>query len=405
MPRWCVFIVIVVLLTVLVGSLPLNATAHEDELLHARYPSNSTINIAVYRGMWLLILFLLLLGVNIYVWDKYHMMYVFDHDLRNGMHCSTAFEAGSLLLIPWLIGLMIIAWVANTPMTIVGIPGDVYPLLVSMGFWTVLLCPFDVFYMKTRMWVIKQVAQAFVGPMVPVTFASFWLADQFTSLTIGLTDLETTFCHYSAVVGGTRCEDVNYFLHPALVSLPFVWRFMQCLRQYSDTGSKSHIWNAIKYLASLVVLFFSVMDHITRDKLHGEHEDLWTVYRTLWLMSIIVSSSYSYFWDIFMDWGLCKYSLKHFLLRDTLMFERTWLYYIAMITNLLMRLTWTLNISPLFFGITLPREILLCILSSVEVIRRIQWNFFRIENEHVSNLVKHKLAKQSNHSKNHVLKI
>jgi len=183
--------------------------------------------------------------------------------------------------------------------------------------------------------------------------------------------------------------------------LPFVWRFMQCLRQYNDTGYKSHVLNAMKYLASLVVIFFSVMDNIAR----GGEDDVWTVYRTLWLMSIIVSSSYSYIWDIYMDWGLCKYSLKHFLLRDTLMFERPWLYYIAMVTNLVMRLTWTITISPLTFGITLSREILLCILSSVEVLRRIQWNFFRIENEHVNNLVRHKIIKQSSYSKNNVLKI
>lgn len=59
----------------------------------------------------------------------------------------------------------------------------------------------------------------------------------------------------------------------------------------------------------------------------------------------IVSTSYSYAWDLYMDWGLLRSSEpgKRFL-RPKLLYP-VWFYYYAAASNLLMRLMW---IVPLF---------------------------------------------------------
>src|SRR5689334_8413728 len=90
------------------------------------------------------------------------------------------------------------------------------------------------------------------------------------------------------------------------------------------------------------------------------------------------------------------------------------MYYIAMVSNLLMRLMWTLTISPesigilldpLYFQIILAGNdsdsqflfhfSLLIPLAGVEIARRAQWNLYRVENEQLNNIGKYNTAGHS----------
>ena len=53
-----------------------------------------------------------------------------------------------------------------------------------------------------------------------------------------------------------------------------------------------------------------------------------------------LSTTYSYSWDIYMDWGLMRnFSRNKWGLRNKLLYSK-WFYYFAAVTNLLMRLMW-----------------------------------------------------------------
>jgi xenotropic and polytropic retrovirus receptor 1 len=102
--------------------------------------------------------------------------------------------------------------------------------------------------------------------------------------------------------------------------LPAWFRFAQCLRRYRDSGDAfPHLVNAGKYSTTFFVVIFSTLLRYYRGKYttsillrltenvqkisdqyesHAENPFFYA-----WLLSAVVSSCYSYAWDIKMDWG------------------------------------------------------------------------------------------------------
>ena len=72
-----------------------------------------------------------------------------------------------------------------------------------------------------------------------------------------------------------------------------------------------------------------------------------SVFLYLWLVFAIISTIYSYFWDLKMDWGLLDRSqYKNYLLRKELSYNNKRFYYSAMLMNLILRMSWVFSISP-----------------------------------------------------------
>jgi hypothetical protein len=91
-----------------------------------------------------------------------------------------------------------------------------------------------------------------------------------------------------------------------------------------------------------------------------------------------ISTIYSYAWDIKMDWGLLQKNDKHPYLRKYLTFEPQRNYYIICVANLIMRLAWTMTLSPniaSFFG---NANIFTLITGMIEIFRRGIWNLLRV---------------------------
>jgi len=70
-------------------------------------------------------------------------------------------------------------------------------------------------------------------------------------------------------------------------------------------------------------------------------------------------------------------------LRQHLLLEHKQIYYMAIIINLIFRISWVLTISPGFLGV--DAEFVSFGVGAVEILRRNIWNFFRMENEHLNN--------------------
>lgn len=86
-----------------------------------------------------------------------------------------------------------------------------------------------------------------------------------------------------------------------------------------------------------------------------------------------------------MDWSLGNPYAKHPLLREVLAFRRVWVYYVAMVIDIVIRFEW------IFYAIFV-RDIqhsaaLSFVLSLAEVFRRGMWSIFRVENEHCTNVL------------------
>lgn len=105
-----------------------------------------------------------------------------------------------------------------------------------------------------------------------------------------------------------------------------------------------------------------------------------------WIGSLIISTVYTYIWDIKMDWGLMDKNAPDELrfIREEIVYASPWYYYVAFFEDFVLRMMWALTISLNHIGNINP-DLLTTISATLEIIRRFVWNFFRLENEHLNN--------------------
>ncbi|KAH9744620.1 EXS domain-containing protein [Citrus sinensis] len=215
-----------------------------------------------------------------------------------------------------------------------------------------------------------------------ISFSDFFLADILTSMAKVFSDLERSVCRMVhrqvATIAWFEADSVcgsHSVAIPLVLVLPYLFRLFQCLRQYKDTREKTALFNALKYSTAVPVIFLSALKYHV---LPGS----WTnFYRPLWLLSSVLNSLYSFYWDITRDWDLScftrifKFNRPH--LCSYLFHGRRWVYVWVIGSNLILRCTWTYKLSAhlrhnylTVFAITV-----------LEMLRRFQWAFFRVENE------------------------
>ncbi len=136
----------------------------------------------------------------------------------------------------------------------------------------------------------------------------------------------------------------------------------------------SHMGNTIKYLASLATSIISYVYNL------GYTNILW-----LWIFASIISTLFSYMWDLKYDWALLEKNPKNWLLRKYITFQPKRNYYIVIVANFIMRLSWTLTLSPSIASYFGNSSLLSFVTGCIEIIRRGIWNLLRVEREHIQN--------------------
>jgi len=184
---------------------------------------------------------------------------------------------------------------------------------------------------------------------------------------------------------------------PLICLFPLWIRFNQCLRRYMDTGKRNpNLLNAGKYALSQTVTLFGAfhplyMMHvqqeadITHDDTLVEMVDAGrSPFDFFWMGLFISSSLYSYFWDVYMDWGLGR--VKEGFLGTRLMYPKKHAYYLVMIIDLFLRFMWVLTLLPPQSGarFEIPQYLNMATMA-LELFRRTIWGFFRVEHEHRHN--------------------
>ena len=86
-----------------------------------------------------------------------------------------------------------------------------------------------------------------------------------------------------------------------------------------------------------------------------------------------------------MDWSLGNPYAKHPLLRETLAFRRAWVYYVAIVIDVVIRFNWIFY--AIFAHDIQHSAVLSFVISFSEIIRRGIWTVFRVENEHCTNVL------------------
>ncbi|KAL0424811.1 UNVERIFIED_CONTAM: Phosphate transporter [Sesamum radiatum] len=180
------------------------------------------------------------------------------------------------------------------------------------------------------------------------------------------------------------------FVHLSLVAKGYSYAHVQaipgllflCARRWFDEGHKSHLVNLGKYVSAMLAAGAKVA--YEKEKSTG------------WLCLLVVVSSgatlYQLYWDFVKDWGLLQLNSKNPWLRDELMLRRKSIYFFSMGLNLLLRLAWLQTVFHYNFE-KVDYRVTMLFLAALEVVRRGQWNFYRLENEHLNNAGKYRAVK------------
>lgn len=160
-----------------------------------------------------------------------------------------------------------------------------------------------------------------------------------------------------------------------VTTLPGIWRALQCIRRYWDTGNKfPHLLNCGKYFAT--IMFYSSLSIYRLDQKPST--------KAVFIMFATINSIYTSFWDIYYDWSLGDPHAKHRFLRKELAYKKIWWYYAAMVVDPILRFNWVLyTVIPLQLQHSAVTSFGVSIL---EVCRRGFWSLFRVENEHCTNV-------------------
>ncbi|RVW68446.1 hypothetical protein CK203_058372 [Vitis vinifera] len=205
-------------------------------------------------------------------------------------------------------------------------------------------------------------------------------------------ELKGRFSLYVATIAWFEADSVcgsHSVAIPLVLVLPYLFRF-----KIFDRSIPVIFLSALKY-------------HVFPDR--------WTnIYRPLWLLSSVLNSLYSFYWDVTRDWDLSfsaspthstlKLNLLLFYhlclnlssllnsaftrifkfskasLLSNLLYGRRWVsnvYFWVIGSNLVLRCTWTYKLSAHLRH----NYLTVFTITALEIFRRFQWVFFRVENE------------------------
>lgn len=216
-------------------------------------------------------------------------------------------------------------------------------LIILAFLFTYFFTPLPIFNWRGRLYGLKLILISIGAPLLGVTYPVIWLTDQSVSLVSPLKDLAYTICYFTQldlqdISAKNTCSDSSrpyvVFLFGAIC---YSLRAIQCLRQGYDAPKylfTPPFFNTIKYLFSIVTISLSFAYKA------GSESILYA-----WIISASISTLYSYFWDLKMDWGLLQADAPYKLLRKHLTYP-FYNYYILMVVNFIFRLSWILNFSP-----------------------------------------------------------
>ena len=335
----------------------------------------------MFRGYLVMVLYYWFLGLNVYVWNKYHINYklAFNFDSHYSPVISIFKRAAFFTMI---MGIMLLCYmIERTQIPILYdlisfIPLELTPLISYIFFFIYVFMPCKIFNYLGRIYLGKLFYETMASITTTSELRHTWMGDQMTSLVGPFRDIEYTACfyvHYNNTFEEKKRLCSNRRPIYILIGIyPYFIRFLQVIKtMWEKKIIFPDILNAIKYTLSILVAISSY---------YSKTIDFFS---KTWLLIAAFSSCWSYCWDMKMDYGLLQYGSPHLFLRRELFYKKTWIYYTAMFLNLLGRFAWVLTISPEVVYRWIRPEFFLMVIYMIEMCRRGMWNFFRIELRHI----------------------
>ncbi|KAG0581876.1 hypothetical protein KC19_3G016400 [Ceratodon purpureus] len=268
---------------------------------------------------------------------------------------------------------------------------DFIPLILVLTTVVVTLLPINVIYRSSRYFIVNTFRKLACAPFYKVTLPDFFLGDQLTSQLLVFRNLEFIICYYFSGYFLTQddasCKRNSTYqgFGYLMVLIPYWWRFLQCLRRYFEENDRVQLEGAMR----LVAVFTAVaLRQAYGNNRHRPRYEL--LLRVLFIIASTIATSISNYWDICHDWSLLNPKSKNKWLRDKLILKHKSIYWIAMGVNTVLRVAWMSSLLQIQVSTGFNQNAFDVIVAALEVLRRGIWNFFRIENEHLTNVGKYR---------------
>lgn len=346
----------------------------------------------IWAGFFLLVLVFLLFAINLYVFDLFKINYKFIFEFNM---ISTLNYKQFLLIPSFGFGfLSLLFWFSQNNFWPDKFPGRDWPWIYFGVMIVIFIWPGNQLYASSRKWLQVALWRLLFSGFYPVEFRDFFLGDILCSLTYTMGNISFFFCLYSHhwngllndgasskhnVCGSSKSRSMGFFS-----SLPSIFRFLQCVRRYMDTGDWfPHLANMLKY--AITTTYYCLLSVYRIDRRERN--------RIPFIIFALLNTLYTSSWDIVMDWSLLQPGSKNKFLRDNLFFKKPIYYYCAMILDVILRFQWVFYA---FFTHQIQQLAVtsFCV-ALAEVLRRFIWIFFRMENEHCTNVTLFRASRDS----------
>ncbi|KAH3675930.1 hypothetical protein WICMUC_002226 [Wickerhamomyces mucosus] len=337
----------------------------------------------IWAGFFLIIFISLLFTINCFVWTKLKINYKFIFEFNP----KSALDYREFPFIPTLslFAFSIFGWFSFNNFWPEKLNAIYWPWFYFAFSLIIFVLPVNVLFFESRKWLLTTLLRLFLSGLYPVEFRDFFMGDIFCSLSYTMGNLSFFFCVYSTHWRGTDsgtslCSSGHSRLMGFCSTIPPIWRFLQCIRRYADSGDWfPHLANMVKY--GVTMLYYITLSVYRIERNLGN--------KAVFIFFATVNSIYSALWDIFMDWSLMQ---NKWLLRDNLVYP-AWFYYFAIIVDVTLRFQW---IFYALFGEQVEQSAVTSFCVAVaEIIRRFIWIFIRMENEHVTNIHLFRAAREA----------
>ncbi|CAH2044974.1 unnamed protein product [Thlaspi arvense] len=335
---------------------------------------------------------LFMYAADIYFWSKYRVNYPFIFGFEQGTDLGyrEVLLVGSGLAVLTFAGVISNLDMEMDPRTkSFSVITELVPLALLLCLMMTLFCPLNIIYRSSRYFFIGCVFRCLLSPLYKVILPDFFLADQLTSQVQTFRNMLFYVCYYGW--GGDfkkrthTCYESDLYkeLYLVVAIVPYWFRFAQCIRRLVEEKDKMHGLNALKYMSTILAVAARTIFEMNRG--------------TYWLTVAVTTSSiatlFNTYWDIFKDWGLMNRNSKNPWLRDKLLLPYKSTYFIVMVVNVVLRLAWMQTVLGIKEAPFLHKRALVAVVTSLEIVRRGIWNFFRLENEHLNNVGKYRAFK------------
>lgn len=344
----------------------------------------------IWGGFFLVNLMLCLFMLNLFVWTSFKINYpfIFEFSPRHRLDYQ---QFGELPMFMFFL-LSLFGWFTFRDFWPDSYPAKFFPPIYLGLAVLILFLPLPILYWRARKWLVIALWRLLCSGLYPVEFRDFFLGDIFCSLNYSLSNASMFFCLYATQwaysypfnpVSGSKCSSSHSRVLGFLNTLPGIWRFLQCWRRYGDTRQWfPHLANAGKYSCLILYYVFLSLARINRAN---------QTWKILTFFFAALNAVYSSIWDIFMDFSLGQFGAKHPGLRTELSYHKSWPYYAVMVIDPIMRMNWVLYAA--YWNQVEQSAKISFIVALIEVVRRFLWVFFRVENEHATNVVRFRASR------------